>query len=100
MVLRISYFILSLIVIVSLLGPSILPLFEGSDDAVVMADFLEEETQKETEKDNNDKEVYYHDYLNFQQVKTTSDSFKFHEQDFFITKAIFDIIIPPPKYNS
>ncbi|NND62367.1 MAG: hypothetical protein HKN48_04145 [Flavobacteriaceae bacterium] len=91
---------LSFIVAFSLLAPAVVPLIKANDDTFVLIDFSEEESKKETKKEIEEKQVYFHDLGGLNSSSSTKDQTLNYAYFIVWHEGSSEIFLPPPERNS
>ena len=85
------------IVIFSLFAPSVIPLLDCENDAIVLIDFTEEESKKENKKELEEKDVFFQD-LNPNKDESGNDIAA--SNFYYLLKSSdfkHNIVLPPPE---
>ncbi|MEO0525599.1 MAG: hypothetical protein AAFZ89_00140 [Bacteroidota bacterium] len=95
----ISHLIISLLLIVSVLAPSVVTLFDTKTKTMMVVDFNDEENKKEGKKEVNEKDFLF--YAAFEATHF-QDPQKESFTSFFLRKyscTITEILVPPPEIS-
>ncbi|MEL6810722.1 MAG: hypothetical protein AAFP76_05260 [Bacteroidota bacterium] len=92
--------ILTVLVVLSLFVPAVIPFIEVNEDAIVLLDITEEEQKKESKKELEEKVVYFQDLLNtFGSIDASEKKNSFHYSESLL-EIHSEIHLPPPELNS